>query len=333
MDLRADMRASIELWKILREERVDVLHTHNPKPGLYGRVVGRLAGVPTVVNTNHGLWATDRDRTSKRLTVLGLERLASVFSDVELVQNCEDFALLTERHIYPRRSTVLLGNGVDLNRFDVRQMPLDTRTMVRRELGIGDDVVVFGAVGRLVAEKGYPELFDAFEQLELDHELLVIGPDDPAKPDALDPGIIERAQSAGVRFLGHREDVERYYAAMDVFVLPSHREGFPRAAMEAASMGLPIITTDVRGCRQVVDHGRNGLIVPVRDDVRLAEAMRHLAAKPELRNEMSAASRAKAEAEFDERRVVELVLRAYDDSHRRRARVAKGTPAAHHGGA
>jgi glycosyltransferase involved in cell wall biosynthesis len=316
MDLRADLRAALELWKLLRDEQIDVLHTHNPKPGLYGRVVGRLAGVPTVVNTNHGLWATDHDRWAKRVVVLGLERIASFFSDAELVQNSEDLDLLTSRRIYSRRKTILLGNGVDLERFHPSRVPPDARTTIRDKLGIAPDAVVFGAVGRLVAEKGYPELFDAFEQLE-GHELIVIGPSDPEKADALDDRVVQRATAAGVHFLGHRDDVERYYAAMDVFVLPSHREGFPRAAMEAASMRLPIITTDVRGCRQVVDHDGNGLIVPVRDPARLADAMQRLGSDPARRAEMGAAGRRKAEREFDERRVVDLVMNVYDEPPRR----------------
>src|SRR5262245_52960943 len=92
--LRADLQATRDLWRILRAERFDVLHTHNPKPGVYGRVAGRLAGVPVVVNTNHGLHFGDGGR-ARRVAVLALEGIAARFSDVELVQNPEDLALLT----------------------------------------------------------------------------------------------------------------------------------------------------------------------------------------------------------------------------------------------
>ena len=112
----ADLRAARELWRVLREERPDVLHTHNPKPGLYGRVVGRLARVPIVVNTVHGLYATPDDPWAKRTLVYGLEALAARWSDAELVQNPEDLALLRRLRISPKAQ--LLGNGVDLVRFD-----------------------------------------------------------------------------------------------------------------------------------------------------------------------------------------------------------------------
>src|SRR5690606_36362314 len=99
-------------------------------------------------------------------------------------------------------------------------------------------------------------------------------------------------------------------AAMDVFVLPSHREGFPRAAMEASAMGLPVVATDIRGCREVVDPGRNGLLVPVGDPRALREAMEELA-DPQVRRRLSAGARTKAEEAFDERRVVEKVMATY----------------------
>jgi glycosyltransferase involved in cell wall biosynthesis len=116
--LRADLRAAGDLWRILREEKVDILHTHNPKPGLYGRILGRLAGVPIVVNTVHGLYATEDDATAKRAAVYLTEGVASRFSDAELVQSVEDLELMTRYHITRRHRSALLGNGVDLSRFD-----------------------------------------------------------------------------------------------------------------------------------------------------------------------------------------------------------------------
>ena len=224
---------------------------------MYGRIVGRLAGVPVVVNTVHGLYASADDRRTKRLVVYALEALAARFSHAELVQNPEDVELLRRYRIVPRRKLTYLGNGVDLVRFDRNRLPPGTRESVRAELGVDDDDVVIGIVGRLVAEKGYPELFEAVRALGPRCVLVVAGPDDPEKADALDR-TDHRAtpEPTACASSGMRDDVERLYAAMDVFALPSHREGFPRAAMEAAAMGLPIVATDIRGCRQVVSARR-----------------------------------------------------------------------------
>jgi glycosyltransferase involved in cell wall biosynthesis len=312
MNPLADVRAAFQLWRILRRERPDVLHTHNPKPGLYGRVVGRLARVPIVVNTCHGLYFTATDPWLPRTILLVLEGAAARFSDAELVQNEEDLDVLVRRGAYRRRRTRLLRNGVNLARFRPGVLSDEERAKVRAvELDAGEDQVVVGMVGRLVAEKGLLELFDAAERLGDRYVVVVVGPDDPEKPDALDRGTIGRAADHGVRFLGMRDDVDRLYGAMDMFVLPSWREGFPRAAMEAAASGLPVIATNVRGCRQVVDDGVTGLLVPLRDGGALADAVRALGDDPDRRRRMGDAAVERARAEFDERRVVEVVVDTY----------------------
>ncbi|MFM8305364.1 MAG: glycosyltransferase family 4 protein [Actinomycetota bacterium] len=309
----ADLRSARELWRVLREERPDVLHTHNPKPGLYGRIVGRLAGVPIVVNTVHGLYAAPDDRLAKRLLVYALEAVAARFSDAELVQNPEDLALLRRYRISPRAQ--LLGNGVDLDRFDPDRFPPGRRAALRAELGVRDDQVVVGTVGRLVREKGYPELFAALASLGGEDPgrfvLVCVGGEDPEKADRLAPELLESARAGGVRLLGHRDDVEDLLGAFDVFVLASHREGFPRAAMEAAAMGLPLVATDIRGCREVVDPGVNGVLVPVGDAPALADAVRGLA-DPSRRARLGRASRDLAVRRFDERAVVRRVMDTYD---------------------
>lgn len=311
MNVLADLRAAVELWRVLRRERPDVLHTHNPKPGLYGRVVGRLAGVPVVVNTCHGLYYTEADPWLKRTLLLVLEGIAARFSDAELVQSEEDHRRLVRTRAYPPRRTRLLGNGIDLRRFRPDVLDEEGRCRLRRELGARDDQVVVGMVGRLVAEKGLLELFEAARRLDDRYVVVVAGPDDPEKPDALDRATLREAEDRGVRLLGMREDVDRLYGAMDLFVLPSWREGFPRAAMEAAASGLPVIATDVRGCRQVVDDGVTGLLVPVRDPAALAAAIRALGEDEERRRAMGQAAVERALAHFDERRVVEVVLDTY----------------------
>jgi len=310
-NLRADLGAARELWTVLRTTDVDVLHTHNPKPGVYGRVLGRVAGVPIVVNTVHGLYATETDRWLKRAVVYALEVVAARCSDAELVQNPEDLAILRRLPLYPARRLALLGNGIDLDRFRPGRLDDGERAAARRALGIREDQLVIGTVGRLVAEKGYPELFEAARRLGDGYVLVAVGPDDPTKADALQPDVVARAAENGVLLLGMRTDIDRIYAVFDVFVLASHREGFPRAAMEAAACGLPVVTTDVRGCRQVVDDGVNGRLVPVNDATALAGAIEELGRDPGLRGTMGRAGRIKAEAEFDERRVVDTVIDTY----------------------
>lgn len=312
-NLISDVRSAFELWRVLRHTPLTILHTHNPKPGIYGRILGRLAGVPVVVNTLHGFYATETDPISKRSVVYGLEALAARFSDAELHQNPEDLELARRLGIVPRNRARLLGNGIDLVRFDPSARS-GARSRVRSEIGVEETDIVVGTVGRLVAEKGFLELFRAVEQVGPGFVFVVVGPVDPDKPDSLPADVIKRAQDFGVRFLGMRTDIEDVYSALDLFVLPSHREGFPRAAMEAAAMALPVIATDIRGCRQVVRDGVNGVLVPVGDVESLADAIKTVGSDRGLMSRMSASSREIALEEFDERRVVKIVMGTYRDA-------------------
>jgi glycosyltransferase involved in cell wall biosynthesis len=318
-DLRADLASAREFMRICRQLQPDIVHTHNPKPGVYGRIGARMAGVPAVVNTVHGLYAQSDDAWTKRVAVYGLERIAATCSDAELVQNPEDLPVLRKLRI-PERKLHLLGNGVDLDRFDPTRHR-DARAQVRQALGVADNEVVVGLVGRLVAEKGYREVFDAARRLHESHpqvRFVVAGPPDLDKADAIGQAELDRAAAeAGVHFLGMHREVERLYPAMDVYALASHREGFPRSAMEAAAMGLPIVATDIRGCRQVVDDGATGLLVPVRDATALSAAIGRLADDPELRRSMGEAARAKAVREFDDRQQVRITLEVYERLLRR----------------
>jgi len=309
-----DVRALLELRKLFGRLEPDIVHTHNPKPGVYGRIAARAAGVPRIVNTQHGLYATPEDRFARRAAVYTLERIAASCSHIELVQNPEDLETLARLGV-PRSKLVLLGNGVDLSRFmtdDVTRRA--DRIAARKEWDVSDQQVVVGLVGRLVVEKGYREVFAAARLLRergVDLRFVVIGPEDHSKADAITVQEQQDAQSAGVTFLGRRDDVDRLYAGMDIYVLASHREGFPRSAMEAAASGLPLIATDIRGCREVVEHGVNGLLVPVREGRGLADAVIAIASDAGRRTRYSRASVERATRSFDQQRVIATTLSAY----------------------
>jgi glycosyltransferase involved in cell wall biosynthesis/ribosomal protein S18 acetylase RimI-like enzyme len=309
----ADGRALAELVALLRRERFDLVHTHNPKPGVLGRVAARLAGVPLVVNTVHGLYATPEDRLGKRAAVLGLEWLAGRCSDLELYQSEEDLRWARRLGLARKGRSHLLGNGTDLGRFDPAQVPPERAVVLRRELGLPADALVVGAVGRLVAEKGYRELFAAaraVRQADPRVRFLAVGAPDLEKPDAIGQAELDRA-AADVLVTGWRDDVRDLLAVMDVFVLASWREGMPRSAIEAAGMGRPMVLTDIRGCREVARHDREALLVPPRDPDALAGAISRLAADPALRDRLGAAARTRALERFSEEMVAERVVQHY----------------------
>jgi glycosyltransferase involved in cell wall biosynthesis/ribosomal protein S18 acetylase RimI-like enzyme len=309
----ADARALAELVALLRRERFDLVHTHNPKPGVLGRLAARLAGVPLVVNTVHGLYATPEDRLRKRAPVLTLEWLAGRCSDLELYQSEEDLRWARRLRLARKGRSHLLGNGTDTGHFDPARVPAERAAALRRELGLPADALVVGAVGRLVVEKGYRELFAAaraVRQADPRVRFLAVGAPDLEKADAITEAELDRA-AGDVLVTGWRDDVRDLLAVTDVFVLASWREGMPRSAIEAAAMGKALVLTDIRGCREVARDGREALLVPPRDPDALARAIGRLAADPALRERLGTAARARALERFGEAQVAERVVRHY----------------------
>jgi glycosyltransferase involved in cell wall biosynthesis len=306
---RVDARAFAELLRIFRRERFDLVHTHNPKPGIMGRIAARIAGVPCVLNTVHGLYATPEDRARKRYPILALERVAAWFSDVELYQSEEDLKWARRIRLVAPSKSVLLGNGTDIEHFDRARVPAARLAALREELDIPEGSLVVGAVGRLVAEKGYRELFDAAHRIRADMpgvRFVVLGEPDLAKADAITVEELEAARE-DVIFAGWREDVRDLLALIDIFVLASWREGVPRSAIEAAAMGRALVLTDIRGCREVARDG-SALLVPVRDAGRLTSAIGELLTNAAMRDMLGVAARATAEERFDERRICDTLV-------------------------
>jgi len=299
---RHDAAAARELVRALRRIEPDVLHTHNPKTGVLGRVLGRATGVPVVVNTCHGLWIRPGDPWARRAFVLATESVAARASHAELYQNATDHATL--RRAVPAWRSRVVGNGTDLTRFTPNPA---TRAAVRRELGVADDELLVAGVGRQVAEKGILEYVEAAAHLAGKARFAWIGPEDPDKPDAVSHAV----RDTDVTFLGARSDMPAVYNALDVFVLPSHREGFSRSAMEAAACAKPMVLSDIRGCREIGTHDEHVLLTPAGEPRSLAAAIDRLLTEPDLRTRLGTAARRRALAEFDQRRVAGVSIDTY----------------------
>ncbi|MCW5800888.1 MAG: glycosyltransferase family 4 protein [Deltaproteobacteria bacterium] len=319
----ADLRALGHLVRTFRRERFAVVHTHTAKPDLYAAIAARAAGVPIVVTTLHGFYFhDDMPRRTRRLFV-HLARAGMACCDAVLSQNPEDIDTAIRERICPPSKIALLGNGIDVERFDRARIPAATTADLRRELGIPPGAPVVGFVGRLVAEKGVPELLAAAAAVRArvpDVRFLFVGWHDRAKQDAIDPSAAARHGIADrCVFTGHRRDIPELMSAMDLFVLPSHREGFPRTVMEASAMGLPVIATRIRGCRTAVDDGETGVLVPPRDPGALATAIAEILGAPDRARAMGRAGRRLATARFDQRTVFATVLATYERLLRARA--------------
>jgi len=291
------------LWRAVRAERPDALLTFTPKLNIYGTLAARIAGVPAVANVSglgsgflRGGWLS---RVMTLLYKISLPRAQRVF-----FQNEDDRAVFVAAALVDADKTHCLpGSGVDVERFEPAAAP------------DGDDRFVFLLVARLLWDKGVGEFVQAARILRRRHphvEFEIVGSTDCQNISAIDAEQIERwSQEAVVRYRGPTDDVKEHYARANCVVLPSYREGTSRVLLEAASMAVPLIASDVPGCREVVDDGVNGYLCRARDAEDLAEKMEWMVRiTPQARSQMGAAGRRKVIDQFDERRVIERYFEA-----------------------
>lgn len=310
-----DLLSLWRLYRVMRRERFTIVHTHNPKPGLLGQVAAWLAGTPIIVNTVHGFYFHDGMKPFWRRFYITVEKIAARCSDVILSQNSEDIAAAMTHHICPPEKIKYLGNGIDIQRFNRACPSPELVAQTRLALGVPPDAPVVGFVGRLVAEKGILELLAAAQQVAArlpQTRFLIIGPLDTEKADALTPAIAaDYGLTDACIFTGMRQDMPELYALMDVFVLPSHREGFPRSPMEASAMGVPCVVTDIRGCREVVKDGHNGYLTRLGDVDALAAAILRLLTDKNKARQMGEHGRQMANQQFDEQLIFTRVKAEY----------------------
>lgn len=301
-----------QLYRLFRRERFDILHAHTPVAALIGRIAARLAAVPMVVYTAHGFYFHDAMPPWKRRLFVEMERLGARLTDLLFTQSSEDAQTAVIENFLPSAQVLAIGNGVDPKCFDpAARRP---REEVRAELGLPIDAPVIGMVGRLVAEKGVREFLAAAEilmsQFPHAHFLLVGERLASDHADPVEDTVTHAKSRLGTKLImtGMRRDIPDLMGAMDVFCLPSYREGMPRTIIEAMMSGLPVVATDIRGSREEVVANVTGLLVPVRDAEALAKALAQIIDAHADARAMGEAGRKRALAFYDEHKVVALQI-------------------------
>lgn len=310
------LKSIIGLIRFFRRECFDVLHVHTPVAALLGRIAARLAGIPIVIYTAHGFYFHNEMPPFKHRFFVWLEWLGGKLTDFLFSQSAEDAELAKRFGIMAQDRVMTIGNGVNVARFDPTQQHLAN---IRDELEIPLDAIVVGIIGRLVQEKGYDEFFQAAELLAAHYPntfFLVVG--ERLQSDhaiGIDPVLAHAQQLLGSRLVltGMREDVPALLAAMNIFCLPSYREGMPRTIIEAMMMGKPVVATDIRGSREEVVDGATGFLVPTRNAGALGQAIARLLEDTDLCASLGKAGRERALALYDEKRIVAMqVEKIYD---------------------
>lgn len=284
-----DLLAVIKLYKLLKKEKPTIVHTHTPKAGIVGMLASKLAGIPIRIHTVAGMPLMEATGI-KRVLLNFVEKLTYLFS-TKVYPNSKglyDFILYNGYTKSDKLKVIGNGssNGINTSYYSIEILNPESLIKLRKDLKILDDDFVFVFVGRLVGDKGINELIKAFSELNNSNakngiKLLLVGSQeaelDPLKDETLEiintnPNIIS---------VGFQKDVRPYYAISSALVFPSYREGFPNVVMQAGSMDLPSIVSDINGCNEIIIEGENGIIVPVKDEKSLYHSMEKLITDPD----------------------------------------------------
>ena len=275
-----DLLGLIELYRLFRRERPDIVHANSSKVGILARVAAPLAGVPIRIFTVHGWAFSAYSGLASTLYRLADRLVSPLTSRIVCVAESERAAGLRARTCAARK-TVVIPNAVDVGAQPRASFEAEPPRIV--------------SVGRLKAPKDFLTLARALARLDRGSFTAAIAGDGPDRGRVF----AELRGVEGVDLLGDRDDVPELLAQAQIFVLASRSEGMPVSVLEAMAAGLPVVASDVGGVGEVVVDGETGLLVPPGDDAALERALRRLIASPELRRRLGAAGRTRAETQFD----------------------------------
>ena len=274
-----DIRAVYKLYRFLQNEKPDIVHTHTPKAGIVGMMAAYLARVPNRIHDVAGLPLMEATGL-KRNVLIQVEKLTYFFATHVLPNSkgLQDY-ILQHRFTTKKKMNILgegSSNGTNTDYFRDECVEKTEVTKTKEAWKIPKDDFIFVFIRRLVGDKGINELVVAFKALaetKSNCTLLLVGPVE----DTLDPlekhTLVEISKNPKIVTTGFQQDVRNFLALSDALVFPSYREGFPNVVMEAGAMGLPSIVTDINGCNEIIEHGKNGYIVPKKNSIALMDAM------------------------------------------------------------
>ena len=306
-----DLVAIWSFYRYLRSQKIGLLHTQTAKAGMIGRIAARLAGVPAVVYTAHAFPFHEYLSSWRKHLYAAIERFGSRLCDV-IVVDSEIVRSTGVKFRIPEEKIRVIPMGIDTDRFSPRHR-VELRAATRSALNIPLDALVVGVAARFVPDKGLETFVDAARQIASRHTnvfFLMVG-DGPLR-SALEERIREHGLSELFRFPGMQAAMERYYAAMDVFMLPTLREGFGVAFCEALSMEIPVVATRIAPLTDVVIDNVTGLLADAGDAAGFAIAAERLIESEELRTKLGTAGRQHVSQSFSMQKMVREHLSLFD---------------------
>lgn len=292
-----DLRAVWSTYRYIKEIKADIVTGHTPKGGLIAMLAAWLARVPVRIYLRHGL-VYETSHGLKRALLINIDRLASRLATKIICVSPSVARRSIEDGLNPESKQIVLAhgtcNGIDIERFSKQEANADASNALKRQFGIREGDFVIGFTGRLVRDKGIIELVRAYQEIRKLHQnvrLMLVGMLEIR--DALPVDVVKTIkEDKGIISTGYVEYaiIEQYYALMDVYVLPSYREGFPTSVLEASAMEIPVITTRATGCCDSIIDGETGFFVN-HDEKDLEQALQRLYDAPSLRENMGKAGR------------------------------------------
>lgn len=306
------LRAIRSVRKLLATDQWDILNCHGAAAGLIGRAASiTMMRRPIVVTTNHGYYFDENMNPVRRRLAIITERILGRFNEFTMFVSSEDHkTALQERIVRNVAKSATILNGIDLTAFPGRPSASQVAA-AREQLGVPTDAMVIGMVGRLILEKGLKEFFAAARMLcdaQPNLYVIVVGDALPTDRGAWKTQLMAKVEAAGLtskfRFPGFVSDVYSCLSAFDILVHPTYKESFGRVIAEAMATGLPVVATNVRGCRELVVSGETGLLVPYKDVEGIVKAVSTLLNDSSMRLTMGDAGRKRVVERYDQRAVV-----------------------------
>lgn len=313
-----DSLAVVKLYRIFKRERPFIVHTHTPKAGTLGMIAAKLAGVPHRLHTIAGLPLVEA--TGPKRLLLNLVEKLTYACATKIYPNSYGLQEIILKNKFTKKQKLkILGNGssngIDTAHYDTAHIGDTNKQALKSSLGIADRDFVFVFVGRLVTDKGINELISAYikiNSLYKNTKLLLVG----LYETTLDP--LNEATTAAINThqnivsVGWQDDVRPYFAISNALVFPSYREGFPNVVLQAGAMKLPCIVTNINGCNEIIVEGENGIIIPVKDENALFNAMKTILLMP--KNELTVMgdiSRKLIVSKFEQQFLWKAILKEY----------------------
>lgn len=333
-----DVISVYKLYQFFKNQKPFIVHTHTPKAGTVGMLAAKLAGVPHRLHTIAGLPLLEATGYKRKL--LNLVEKATYRCATKIYPNSfglndiiihEKFCNADKLKVLGNGST----NGIDTSFFNAEKYSLEDRNRLKEKWAIAPEDFVFIFVGRLVGDKGINELVEAFEKVESQKlqvvrqqvdllnesvnskdkiqkiKLLLVGPLETELDPLLSETLQEIEENPNIISVGFQTDVRPYFAISDALVFPSYREGFPNVVMQAGAMGLPSIVSNINGCNEIVEEGKNGTIIPVKDSSAIYDAMIKMVIDTDFRTQLHQNARPMIVSRYEQKVVWEAILTEY----------------------